>query len=79
MQKTVTTILALFAVVVVATSQPVDTLRQIDQLFTGWSNDTPGGAVIVTRGEKIIYNKAFGLADLEHGVPNRTQPHQHHL
>src|SRR6188768_1623456 len=53
-------------------SQPIDTLREIDKLFSSWSNDTPGGAVLVKRGSNIIYNKAFGLADLEHNVPNRT-------
>jgi CubicO group peptidase (beta-lactamase class C family) len=53
-------------------SQPVDTVTQMDRLFAAWNNDTPGGAVLVTRGDKILYNKAFGLADLEHDVPNRT-------
>lgn len=54
-------------------AQPVDTLRQIDQLFSRWNNATPGGAIIVSRGNKVIYNKAFGLADLEHNVPNTTE------
>lgn len=49
-----------------------DTTRQIDQLFSHWSNATPGGAVLVARGNDIVYHKAFGLADLEHLVPNTT-------
>lgn len=27
---------------------------------------------MVTRGNEVVYSKAFGLADLEHDVPNRT-------
>ena len=50
-----------------------DTTKQIDNLFSSWNNSTPGGAVLVARGEKIIYNKAFGIADLEHNVPNTTE------
>src|SRR5262245_32618081 len=52
--------------------QSVDPLQRIDQLFTRWNNATPGGSVIVERNGKIIYHKAFGLADLEHNVPNST-------
>jgi CubicO group peptidase (beta-lactamase class C family) len=55
-----------------ADAQPADTISLIDNLFSSWSNDTPGGAILVERGGRIFYNKAFGLADLEHNVPNRT-------
>lgn len=53
-------------------AQP-DTLQQVDRLFAQWNNATPGGAVLISRGNRIIYDKAFGLADLEHEVPNTTQ------
>lgn len=53
--------------------QSPDTLRRIDQLFSRWNNATPGGVVTVERDGKIIYNKAYGLADLEHNVPNTTE------
>lgn len=55
-----------------AQGQSPDTLRRIDQLFSRWNNATPGGVVTVERDGKIIYNKAYGLADLEHNVPNTT-------
>jgi CubicO group peptidase (beta-lactamase class C family) len=55
-----------------ATAQP-DTTKQIDNIFSSWNNSTPGGSVLVARGEKIIYHKAFGLADLEHNAPNTTE------
>lgn len=47
--------------------------RQLDALFEDWNQDTPGGVLTVAEGGKIIYNKAFGRADLEHDVPNTTQ------
>ena len=41
----------------------------IDQLFSRWSNSTPGVSVAVKLGDSVIYHKGFGLADLEHNVP----------
>lgn len=55
-----------------ARAQP-DTTKQIDNIFSSWNNSTPGGSILVARGEKIIYHKAFGLADLEHNVPNTIE------
>jgi CubicO group peptidase (beta-lactamase class C family) len=54
-------------------AQTTDQLKKIDQLFSAWNNATPGVAVAVQQGDNIIYNKAFGLADLEHTVPNTTE------
>ncbi len=53
--------------------QSADTIQWIDQLFSHWNNATPGGVVTVERNSKIIYNKAFGIADLEHNFPNTTE------
>lgn len=55
-----------------ANGQSADTLQRIDQLFSRWNNATPGVSVAIERDGKIIYHKAFGLADLEHNVPNTT-------
>ena len=41
----------------------------IDQLFSRWSNSTPGVSVAVKLGDSVIYRKGFGLADLEHNIP----------
>ncbi len=70
MKHTLTFVLLLSSVAV--TAQTPDTLRRIDELFTRWNNATPGGSVIVERNGKVIYHKAFGLADMEHNVPNTT-------
>jgi CubicO group peptidase (beta-lactamase class C family) len=43
----------------------------IDGLFTSWTASTPGCAVGVSRDGKIVLEKAYGTADLEHDVPNR--------
>jgi CubicO group peptidase (beta-lactamase class C family) len=43
---------------------------QIDQLFTAWNNlQTPGAAVAVAKNGKIIFEKGYGSADLEHNIP----------
>ncbi len=54
-------------------AQPADTATQVDRLFASWDNATPGGSVLIARGNHIIYHKAFGLADLERLVPNITE------
>lgn len=65
--------LLLLMLPMLAQAQTGDTLRFIDQIFSSWNNATPGGAVLVARGNQILYQKAFGLADLEHNTPNTTE------
>lgn len=43
----------------------------VDAHFSTWSSATPGCAVGVSDGGRIVLEKAYGMADLEHGVPNR--------
>lgn len=50
--------------------QKFDTSK-IDSLFKGWYNDSPGGAVGIIKDGKLIYSKGFGLAHMEHGIPNK--------
>jgi CubicO group peptidase (beta-lactamase class C family) len=56
-----------------AQSQVIDTTHLIDEIFSNWNNATPGGSVLVAKADKIMYQKAFGLADLEHNTPNTTE------
>lgn len=70
--KIITLLILHFLVLSVSAQQP-EQLKKIDQLFSAWNNATPGVAVAVQQGDRIIYNKAFGLADLEHHVPNTTE------
>src|SRR5262245_29128367 len=39
--------------------------------FSKWTSATPGCAVGVSRDGAIVLEKAYGMADLEHDVPNR--------
>lgn len=45
---------------------------RIDELFAPWNKpDTPGGAVCVVKDGRILFQKGYGLAHLEWGIPNR--------
>jgi CubicO group peptidase (beta-lactamase class C family) len=58
----------------IANAQPLaaDTVGNIDKIFSGWNESTPGGVIQVTRYGQTIYQKAFGMADLEHKAKNNT-------
>lgn len=44
---------------------------KVDAVFAKWSPETPGCAVAVGQDGKTVLSKAYGMADLEHAVPNR--------
>jgi CubicO group peptidase (beta-lactamase class C family) len=44
---------------------------KVDALFAKWTAATPGCAVGVAAGGKIVLERAYGMADLEHDAPNR--------
>ncbi|MEW6366852.1 MAG: serine hydrolase [Acidobacteriota bacterium] len=44
--------------------------EEMDKLFDFWNRlDQPGFAVVVLNGGQVVYQKVFGLACQEHGVP----------
>jgi CubicO group peptidase (beta-lactamase class C family)/lysophospholipase L1-like esterase len=43
----------------------------VDAHFSQWSDTTPGCAVGVSESGQVVLQRAFGMADLEHAVPNR--------
>lgn len=44
--------------------------QQVDALFAKWDrSDTPGAAVEVVKHGKVIYRRAFGMANIEQGRP----------
>ncbi|MBL8271575.1 serine hydrolase domain-containing protein [Steroidobacter sp.] len=57
-----------------AASAPVAAERleaKVDALFAKWDTTvSPGCAVAIAKDGKIIYQRGYGMADLEHGVPN---------
>jgi CubicO group peptidase (beta-lactamase class C family) len=55
-----------------AASQPThpDSLRaEADRIMAPYSGDQPGGVVLVMRDGEVIFQKAYGLANLQHRVP----------
>ena len=57
-------------------AEPVatDPEARVDQLMTRFTgSDTPGGVVGVVRGGEIAFQKAYGMASLEYGVPHRVE------
>ena len=45
----------------------------VDRIFARWTTATPGCAVGVAIGGKTMLTRAYGMADLEHGVPNTVE------
>src|SRR5688500_6736308 len=43
----------------------------VDAQFSAWSGESPGCAVGVAEQGRIVLERAYGMADLEHAVPNR--------
>ena len=43
----------------------------VDAVFSRWTNDSPGCAVGVAKAGQPVLQKAYGMADLEHDVPNK--------
>ena len=44
--------------------------QAVDAIFSKWTNATPGCTVAVAVKGKTVLMKAYGMADLEHDVPN---------
>ena len=66
--------LALLSGVVFAGQQqtePISLTEKIDSICEKWDvTDAPGGVVGIVKGGKMIFAKAYGLANVENGVPN---------
>ncbi len=45
---------------------------RVDAVFAGWTAATPGCAVGISQDGRIVLERAYGMADLEQGTPNRT-------
>lgn len=67
-------LLLAMALVVPAQAAPPSSSARVDALFAPLDQpDAPGCAVAVMRNEKIVYEKGYGLASLEHGRPIEPQ------
>lgn len=54
-----------------AGAQTVD--KQIDTLFSGYNSTTPGVAVAVVKDGKVVFQKGYGMANLEYDIPVTTK------
>ena len=64
-----------WCILLLACLQPsagADTDAKVDELFSAFSNSTPGCSVAVSVADKLVLNKAYGLANLDHNIPNTT-------
>lgn len=49
-----------------------DTAAAIDKVMSVYAADKPGAQLSISRDGRILYSKAFGMADMEHGVTMTT-------
>jgi CubicO group peptidase (beta-lactamase class C family) len=69
--RTLLPLLLVLAYAPVAAQHAVDDIARIDRIFERWnSGETPGCAVGVARDGSLALARAWGMADLEHGIPN---------
>lgn len=56
--------------VVHAQNIPDSTIKSIDSLFAKWnSKNTPGFIIGIVRNDSLVFNKGYGMANLEYGIP----------
>ena len=73
MKRTSFTVLGFLACALlagVATQSPAVPATKVDEIFSRWTNDSPGCAVGVAKAGQPVVQKAYGMADLEHDIPN---------
>ena len=57
-----------------AAQEATDAAARLDSVFARWdSPESPGCAVAIGREGRTIMERAYGMADLEHGLPNTTE------
>ncbi|HVL66692.1 MAG TPA: serine hydrolase domain-containing protein [Vicinamibacterales bacterium] len=64
-------LVSIASVLLVARQQADDPAAKVDAVFARWTSETPGCAVGVSKNGRPVLQKAYGMADLEHDVPNR--------
>ena len=73
--RTVALVMALCVGLTVAAQEPTETSPQdrVDEVFADWdSTRGPGCAVSVIKDGEIVYKRGYGMANLDHDVPIRT-------
>lgn len=47
--------------------------RKLDSLFAPYTLQTPGAAVAIVKDGKVVFQKGYGMADLDHDIPITPQ------
>lgn len=47
--------------------------RKVDSLFASYNSQTPGAAVAIVKDGKVVFQKGYGMADLDHDIPITPQ------
>jgi CubicO group peptidase (beta-lactamase class C family) len=67
-------VLAVCFIAMGCNSLPKDSYEsKIDSIFLVYSRNKPGGQLAVSRDGRVVYSKAWGMADLENEVPLTTE------
>jgi CubicO group peptidase (beta-lactamase class C family) len=70
MKATLASAVLLAAALIQVQAPPAPSAASVDTLFARWNTATPGCAVGVGVKGKPVLERAYGMADLEHDVPN---------
>ena len=73
MKKLAFSFLFLIACLFIKAQSWQDTVTQIEKIFARYKPGSPGAQLAIGRHGKIIYSKAWGMADMEHNVPLTTE------
>ena len=73
LQRSISVGVLALATAFVARAAPAVPESAVDAQFSAWNSETPGCAVGVSDDGRIVLEKAYGMADLEHGVANRPE------
>lgn len=66
-------ILLVFSILITSTLLAQKT-NEVDQIFEDWNQKNhPGGVVYILKSDKVLYLKAFGLANMQYSIPNTTE------
>jgi CubicO group peptidase (beta-lactamase class C family) len=52
-------------------------VARVAQIMSDYDSTTPGGVVAVVRGGKLVFARGYGMANLEHGIPNTPETVYH--
>lgn len=66
-------VLVAWPIVLYAQEAVQGTETKVDSIFSKWNASTPGGAIGVSVEGRIVLEKAYGMADLEHDARNTAE------